>query len=88
MFTGPVGPVEVLFYWTKAILGNFYWPGAIRTTVSVEPCSLFHTASVYPATKWVPGINKAVLRACALYAASCSGIYPRGLKWFPCVQAC
>ena len=23
---------------------------------------------------WVPSINKAVLRACALYAASCSGM--------------
>ena len=31
-------------------------------------------------------INKAVLRACALYAASCSGISAGGLKWFPCVQ--
>ena len=29
MFTGPVGPVEVLFYWPKAIFGNLYWPGAI-----------------------------------------------------------
>ena len=34
--------------------------------------SLFHIASVYPAAKWVPSINKAVLRTCALYAASCS----------------
>ena len=38
--------------------------------------------------KWLPSINKAVLRACALYAASCSGISPGGLKWFLCVQAC
>ena len=44
--------------------------------------SLFHIALVYPAAKWE------VLRACALYAASCSGISPGGLKWFPCVQAC
>ena len=36
--------------------------------------------------KWVPSINKAVLRVCALYAASCSGISPGGLKWSPCVQ--
>ena len=50
--------------------------------------SLFHIASVYPAAKWVPSINKAVLRACALCAASCFGISPGGLKWFPCVQAC
>ena len=48
--------------------------------------SLFNIASVYPAAKWVSSINKAVLRACALYAASCSGISPGGLKWFPCVQ--
>ena len=36
--------------------------------------SLFHIASVYPAANWVPSIKKAVLRACVLYAASCSGI--------------
>ena len=42
--------------------------------------SLFHIASVYPAAKWVTSINKAVLRACALYAASCSGISPRGIE--------
>ena len=35
-----------------------------------------HIASVHPAAKWVPSINKAVLRVCALYAASCSGISP------------
>ena len=28
MFTGPVGPVEVFFYWPEAVFGNFYWPGA------------------------------------------------------------
>ena len=39
-----------------------------------------------PSCEWVPSINKAELRACALYAASYSGISPRGLKWFPCVQ--
>ena len=31
--------------------------------------------------------NTAVLRACALNAASCSGISLGGLKWSPCVQA-
>ena len=45
--------------------------------------SLFHIASVYPAAKWVPSIKKAVLRACALYAANCSGISPVGLEWCP-----
>ena len=55
--------------------------------------NLSYIASVYPAKKWVPSINKAVRRACALYAASCSGISqcggisPGGLKLFPCVQA-
>ena len=43
--------------------------------------SLFHIASVYPAAKWVPSINKAVLRVVR------SGISSGGLKWFPCVQA-
>ena len=42
--------------------------------------SLFHIASVYPAAKWVPSINKAVFRACALYAASGSGISPREIE--------
>ena len=42
--------------------------------------SLFHIASVYPAAEWVPSINKALLRACALYAASCSGISPGGFE--------
>ena len=27
MFTGPVGPVEVVFYWTEGIFVSFYWPG-------------------------------------------------------------
>ena len=44
------------------------------TLVVLGQNSLFHIASVYPAAKWVPSINKAVLRVCALYAASCSGI--------------
>ena len=44
--------------------------------------SLFHIASVYPAAKWVPRIDKRMPRACALYAASCSGISPGRLKWF------
>ena len=63
---------------TGSILGMALWS-------VLGQDSLFHIASVYPAAKWVPSINKAVLRACALYAASCSGISPGGLKWFPCV---
>ena len=60
--------------------------GALGSVLGQD--SLFHIAAVYPAAKWVLSINKVVLRACALYAASCSGISPGGLNWFPCVQAC
>ena len=45
--------------------------------------SLFRIAAVYPAAKWVPSINKAVLRACALYAANfsnCNWNIPRGIE--------
>ena len=41
--------------------------------------SLFHIASVYTAVKWVPSINKAVLRACALYR----GMLPVALEYTP-----
>ena len=41
---------------------------------------LFHIASVYPAAKWVPRINKAVPRACALYAARLLWNIPRGIE--------
>ena len=58
------------------------FPATPGTLVVLGQNSLFHIASVYPAAKWVPSINKAVLRVCALYAASCSGISPGGLKWF------
>ena len=37
MFTGPVGPVEVCFYWPEAVLGNFYWPGAIGSPLASSP---------------------------------------------------
>ena len=37
MFTGPVGPVEVFFYWPEAVLGNFYWPGAIGPLLASSP---------------------------------------------------
>ena len=61
-------------------------PGHSGTLVVLGQNSLFHIASVYPAAKWVPSINKAVLRVCVLYAASCSGISPGGLKWLLYVQ--
>ena len=37
MFTGPVGPVEVFFYWPEAVLGNFFWPGAIGSPLASSP---------------------------------------------------
>ena len=37
MFTGPVGPVEVFFYWPKAVFGNFYWPWAIGSPFVSSP---------------------------------------------------
>ena len=37
MFTGPVGPVEVCFYWPEAVFGNFYWPGAIGSPLASSP---------------------------------------------------
>ena len=37
MFTGPVGPVEVYFYWPEAVFGNFYWPGAIGSPLASSP---------------------------------------------------
>ena len=39
MFTGPVGPVEVFFYWPEAVLGNFYWPGAIGSPLASSPAN-------------------------------------------------
>ena len=37
MFTRPVGPVEVFFYWPEAVFGNFYWPGAIGSPLASSP---------------------------------------------------
>ena len=39
--TGPVGPVEVFFYWPEAVLGNFYWPGAIGSPLASSPEGFF-----------------------------------------------
>ena len=41
MFTGPVGPVEVFFYWPEAVFGNFYWPGAIGSSLASSPEGYF-----------------------------------------------
>ena len=37
MFTGPV---EVFFNWPEAVLGNFYWPGAIGPLLASSPVQL------------------------------------------------
>ena len=37
MFTGPVGPVEVFFYWPEVVFGNFSWPGAISSPLASSP---------------------------------------------------
>ena len=37
MLTGPVGPVEVVFYLPEAVFGNFYWPGAIGLPLASSP---------------------------------------------------
>ena len=37
MFTGPVGPVEVFFYWPEAVFENFNWPGAIGLPLASSP---------------------------------------------------
>ena len=42
MFTGPVGPVEVFFYWPEAVFGNFYWPGAIGSPLASSPVNGVH----------------------------------------------
>ena len=39
MFTDPVEPVEVSFYWPKAVLGNFYWPGISSSLLLSSPGS-------------------------------------------------
>ena len=48
MFTGPVGPVEVclrfVFYWPKAILEDFYWPGASGSLLVSSPDLLENSA--------------------------------------------
>ena len=41
MFTGPVGPVEVFFYWPEDVFGNFYWPGAIVSPLASSPGILY-----------------------------------------------
>ena len=49
MFIGPVGPVEVFFYWPEAVFGNFYWPGAIGSPLASSPEDIV-----------VPGTRKSV----------------------------
>ena len=68
MFTGPVGPVEVFFYWPEAVFGNFYWPGAIGLPLASSPdylvikvsaCASNHVCSseVNGLNFWIPLYN-------------------------------
>ena len=50
--------------------------GAIWSVLGQE--NVFHIASVNPAEKWVPSLNKAVPRACALYMLPAALEYPPG----------
>ena len=50
MFTGPVGPVEVSFYWPEAVLGNFYWPGAIGSPLASSPAQ---NVALYIGICWI-----------------------------------
>ena len=52
MFTGPVGPVEVFFYWPNPVLGNFYWPGAIGSPLASSPVMAVST----PTMEWLRGV--------------------------------
>ena len=48
MFTGPVGPVEVFFYWPEAVFGNFYWPGAIGSPLASSPVNTMFISTFLP----------------------------------------
>ena len=48
MFTGPVGPVEVFFYWPKTGFGDFYWPGAIGSPLASSPVMDFFIKGTPP----------------------------------------
>ena len=52
MFIGPVGPVEVFFYWPEAVFGKFYWPGAIGSPLASSPgptmIHIKHTGTIQP----------------------------------------
>ena len=47
MFTGPVGPAEVFFYWPEDILVIFYWPGAIGPLLAPSPASYHLLGIIY-----------------------------------------
>ena len=54
MFTGPVGPVKVFFYWPEAVFGNFYWPGAIGLPLASSPDRYKFTGPYGPVTGLCP----------------------------------
>ena len=65
MFTGPVGPVEVFFYWPEAVFGNFYWPGAIGLPLASSPVlAKLATTSIRVNLPWQLGKH---FRQCMLH---------------------
>ena len=77
MFTGPVGPVEIFVYWPEAVLGNFYWPGAIGSPLVSSPeYHLTHQLFFVEIQQWkdslepekyIPLIRNPIGTACNLY---------------------
>ena len=53
MFTGPVGPVEVFFYWPEAVFGNFYWPGAIGSPLASSPVKISFYSIWYKPSSYI-----------------------------------
>ena len=47
MFTGPVRPVEVLFYWPEVVFGNFHWPGAKGPLLASSPVFIVIYVYIY-----------------------------------------
>ena len=71
MFTGPVGPVEVFFYWPEAVLGNFYWPGAIGSPLALSPVTQY-----LPRRRCVLDIREVNQKSCKSHTHRESAVNP------------
>ena len=66
MFTGPVGPDKVFFYWPIAVLGNFYCPEASGSLLASSPvvvmyswlCLFYHKCFI---TDLTPGAGRYII---------------------------